>query len=138
MAAALVAAGYCASAGIAHADPNPPPIPKTSIDADGTYPVGTDIAPGTYVSGGPAGDSACYWKRVKGSDIVDNALSKKTQVVHIDPTDTTFTTSHCQPWHLTDCAQGCGPAEQSPLGMLGDLKDFLGPHLGSIVTGGGP
>ena len=40
--------------------PSPSPAPpaaalKTLIDADGTYKVGVDIAPGTYTSGGPDG-----------------------------------------------------------------------------------
>ena len=41
--------------------PGPPPAPKTTIDNDGTYVVGTDIVPGTYTSAGPAGDIACFW-----------------------------------------------------------------------------
>ena len=58
--------------------------PKTTIDADGTYAVGTDIQPGVYSSAGPVGDGACYWKRVNGTNIVDNAMSKKSQIVQID------------------------------------------------------
>ena len=38
--------------------------PKTSIDADGTYAVGTDIAPGVYSTAGPVGDGTCFWKRL--------------------------------------------------------------------------
>ncbi len=118
--------------------PGPPPAPKTTIDNDGTYVVGTDIVPGTYTSAGPAGDSACYWKRVKGGDTVDNALSNKSQVVQIDPTDTAFKTSHCQPWQLSDCMPGCAPAQQSPLGLLGDLGSFLLPRQGAPAPGGTP
>jgi hypothetical protein len=136
IAAAVIIPGYCT--GIAHADPNPPPGPKSSIGSDGTYAVGTDIVPGTYTSAGPVGDGTCYWKRVKGNDLVDNALTKKAQVVQIDATDTAFKTSGCQPWQLSDCLPGCAPPQQTPLGMLGDLKDFLGPHLGSIIAGGNP
>ena len=66
-------------AGIPHRDP-----PKTTIDADGTYAVGKDIQPGVYSSAGPVGDGACYWKRVNGTNIVDNAMSKKAQIVQID------------------------------------------------------
>jgi hypothetical protein len=71
------------------------------MDHDGTYAVGTDIVAGTYSSAGPVGDGACYWKRVNGNDIVDNALSRKPQVVRIDPGDTAFKTDGCQPWQLT-------------------------------------
>ena len=107
VAAALLVAGWSVSTGVAYADPVPPPPPpgpKTTIDADGTYAVGTDIAPGAYQSAGPIDDGACYWKRVNGSGIVDNALSKKPQFVQIDPGDTAFTTSDCQPWQKTDAA----------------------------------
>ena len=84
--------------------PPPPPGPKTTFEGDGTYAVGTDIAPGVYQSAGPVEDGACYWKRVKGDGIVDNAMTKKPQIVQIDATDTSFTTSECQQWQKTDAA----------------------------------
>src|ERR1700759_220049 len=96
VAAALVAAGATLSAGTAAAGPAPPPGPKTTIDGDGTYAVGTDIAPGVYQSAGPVEGSTCYWKRSKDADIVDNAMTKKAQIVEIDPSDTSFTTNDCQ------------------------------------------
>jgi hypothetical protein len=106
--AALVGVSWCASAGIASADPPlPPPEPKTTIDHDGTFVVGTDIVPGTYSSAGPVGNGTCYWKRLggeNGNDVVDNALSKKPQVVPIAPTDKAFKTDGCQPWQKTDTA----------------------------------
>lgn len=109
VAAMLVLAGSAASAGIASADPPPPPPePTTTVDHDGTFAVGTDIVPGTYSSAGPAGDGTCYWKRLSGNDIVDNALSKKPQVVRIDPTDTALKTNGCQPWQITDSASADG------------------------------
>jgi hypothetical protein len=125
VAAAIVLVG-AGSTAPAHAEPSPapPPAPKTTIDADGTYAVGKDIQPGRYSSAGPAGDGACYWKRVNGTDIVDNALSKKEQVVQIEPTDTTFTTRECQAWQLTDAplpAQGPGEL----LGQLGQLGQII-------------
>jgi hypothetical protein len=113
------------SAATAQADPNeptPPAPPKTTIDADGTYEVGKDIQPGRYSSAGPVGDGACYWKRVNGTDIVDNALTKKAQVIQIEPTDTAFTTNECQPWQLTD----------APLPAQGGGVDILG-QLGQII-----
>lgn len=106
--AVLVLAGCCSSVGIASADPPaPPPEPKTTIDHDGTYAVGTEIVPGIYSSAGPIADGTCYWKRMNGpdGDIVDNAMSSKPQVVQIDPTDTAFKTSGCQPWQLSPDAK---------------------------------
>src|SRR5271169_4294517 len=117
VAATLVLAGWTAGQGIASADPPPPPSePKTTIDSDGTYLVGTDIEPGTYSSAGPVGSGTCYWKRLsspKGSDIIDNAMSTKPQVVQIDPSDTAFKTDGCQPWQQTDSpsADATTPAE---------------------------
>jgi hypothetical protein len=123
--AAMVLVGVATSAATAQADPQPPgppPAPKTTIDADGTYAVGKDIQPGRYSSAGPVGDGACYWKRANGTDIVDNALSKKAQVVQIDATDTTFTTNECQPWQLTDAPL---PAQAGPGDILGQLGQII-------------
>jgi hypothetical protein len=138
-AALIVCAGV--SAGYAHAQPEPapppppapapPPAPKTTIDADGTYAVGKDIVPGTYASAGPIPDGACYWKRVNGDKLVDNALSKKPQVVQIEVGDTAFTTNDCQPWQLTD-------AKPPPQPAPGDLLGQLGAFIGSGVLGGPP
>ena len=126
--ALLVAAGV--SAGQVHAQPSPapapPPAPKTTIDADGTYAVGADIAPGTYASAGPITDGACYWKRVSGDNLVDNALTKKPQVVQIEPGDTAFTTNDCQPWQLTDAPP---PPQPGAGDLLGQLGTFLGPAI---------
>ena len=126
-AAALVVAVMGTLPGVAAADPATPaptpaptpangPGPKTSVDADGTYAVGTDIVPGVYTSAGPVGDGTCFWKRL-GADgaTLDNALTKKPQTVAIDPTDQSFKTNGCQPWQLTDAppppqASGLAPA----------------------------
>jgi hypothetical protein len=94
-----------------------PPTPKTSIDADGTYAVGTDIVPGVYSTAGPVDNGTCFWKRSGNPDgaTIDNALTKKPQTVQIAPTDQSFKTNGCQPWQLTDAAvppaaQGMSPA----------------------------
>ncbi|HEU4360446.1 MAG TPA: hypothetical protein VFR27_02920 [Mycobacterium sp.] len=132
---ALVVAGCWAAAGIAGAEPSPPtpaptaptapPAPKTVIDADGSYIVGTDIMPGTYRSAGPVEKSVCYWKRVRGDQLIDNSLSKKPQLVQIEPTDTLFKTDHCQPWQKTECPPECVTTPPPPPGFPGNLKDFL-------------
>jgi hypothetical protein len=145
VAAAIVLVGAAASTATALADPapappppapgpplpgpEPPPAPKTTIDADGTYAVGTDIQPGVYSSAGPVGDGACYWKRVNGSAIVDNALTKKAQIVQIEATDTSFTTNECQAWQLTDApvpVQGPGDL----LGQLAQLAPIIARNSG--------
>ena len=112
----------------AQADPGPPapgPAPgpaNVSIDKDGTYSVGSQIVPGTYSSPGPVQGGVCYWKRVSGDKIVDNAMSKQPQIVQIDATDTSFKTSECQPWQkIDDCLPGCGPAPMNPVEILGQL-----------------
>jgi hypothetical protein len=145
-AAALIALSWSAGAGLANADPPtpspaPPPAPaspappgpapaaaKTSIDHDGTFTVGTDIVPGTYTSAGPQANGVCYWKRLAGEDgkqLVDNAMSKKPQVVRIEPTDKAFKTDGCQPWQKNDAAvpdPGKSPEQAGlPLGILGSL-----------------
>lgn len=135
--AALILAGWAASAGVADADPQPtpPPAPKTTMDHDGTYAVGTDIAPGTYSSAGPVGNGTCYWKRLGNPDgnLIDNALSKKPQVVQIEPSDKAFKTTGCQPWQQT--GDGTAPADvPGPVAganlqnNLGILNGLLGPN----------
>lgn len=110
----------------------PPPAPegpKTTIDKDGIYAVGSDIVPGIYSSGGPVGNGTCYWKRTGNPDgaLIDNAMSKKPQVVQIDPGDKAFKTSGCQPWQLTPDA--VLPSMAPPAGVqgtLGILNGLLG------------
>jgi hypothetical protein len=149
--AALIALAWGAPAGLAIADPTPAPPPpapapspgpapapghgpapapaKTTIDHDGIYNVGTDIVPGVYTSAGPVGNGVCYWKRL-GDDAkqpLDNAMSKKPQIVRIDPTDKTFKTDGCQVWEKNDSAvpdPGKSP-EQAGIG-LGILNTLIG------------
>jgi hypothetical protein len=119
VAAGLAIVGLLA-AGTAGADPTepapeptpapaPPATPKTTIDADGTYAVGTEIVPGVYASAGPIVDGTCYWRRTaptaegqERGETLDRAMTKKSQVVQIQATDGSFRTSGCQTWQLTD------------------------------------
>ncbi|QUR67664.1 hypothetical protein [Mycobacterium spongiae] len=135
VAASLILTGWAASSGTASADPEPPPEPKTTIDQDGTYAVGTDIVPGTYSSAGPAEGHTCYWKRMGNPDgaLLDNAMTKKPQVVRIEPTDKAFKTDGCQPWQLTDGdgapAEVPGPIAGAQLHInLGILNGLLGAN----------
>lgn len=136
--AALLLASCWAATGIAAAAPAPTPgpspgptpgappgQPKTAMNSDGSYAVGTDIVPGTYRSDGPVDGQACYWKRLNGEQIIDNSLSKKPQVVLIEPTDTAFKTHYCQPWQLTECPPTCAPVQSQIPGLPDVLKGFL-------------
>ena len=85
--------------------PPPPFAPKTTMETDGTYRVGTDIVPGTYRSAGPRPQGDCYWARLDGLDpdhIIHNEISTDPQVVTIQPSDTAFVTHSCQPWQKAD------------------------------------
>ena len=104
---------------------------QTTIDGDGTFAVGTDIAPGVYQSAGPVENGACYWKRTNGDELIDNAMTKKPQIVSIEPTDTAFTTNDCQQWQKTDAAP---PPQAAPGDLLGQLGAFIGK---GILAGGG-
>ncbi|EJZ10762.1 hypothetical protein MVAC_08584 [Mycolicibacterium vaccae ATCC 25954] len=105
--------------------------PKTTIEASGSYAVGADILPGVYQSAGPVDGGACYWKRSVGDKMVDNRLTKKPAFVQIMPTDTTFTTSDCQVWQLTNAPM---PPEPGPGELLGQLTQAIGSGMFS----GGP
>ncbi|MCT7661421.1 hypothetical protein [Mycobacterium deserti] len=128
VAAAVLLAVWAAPGASAQPAPAPPPAPApaTSIDADGTYQVGTQLVPGTYSSAGPIEGSACYWKRVNGEEMVDNGLTKKPQVIQIEATDTAFTTNDCQPWQRTDAPP---PPQPGPGDLLGQLGSFIGKGI---------
>lgn len=111
------------------AEPDAEPAqPRTSIEEDGTYTVGPDIVAGTYSTAGPVEGEVCYWKRMsrgdgteEGSEVLENAMTKKPQVVKIDPSDGAFVTSGCQPWQQTAATDGGGlPPELD--GLLGKAK----------------
>jgi hypothetical protein len=83
--------------------PPPPSAPKTMIETDGMYRVGTDIVPGTYRSGGtsPEGESDCYWatlRSLKPTDVINSDIGTGPQVVMIQPSDRAFVTHSCQTW----------------------------------------
>jgi hypothetical protein len=142
----------CWAPALAYADPTTPPGPPPGpapgpanaeagapaapgdaaaagqgISGTGTYAVGKDIAPGTYSSAGPVdSDGTCYWKRSNGDTLVDNAMSKKPQIVQIEATDTAFKSSDCQPWQkIDDCLPGCGPAAMNPADLLSQLGKLM-------------
>lgn len=75
--------------------------PAAVIPGDGTYAVGVDVQPGTYVSKAPLIN--CYWARLGGNsgaidDIIDNNNSAGQSVVTISSSDKYFETSGCSTW----------------------------------------
>jgi hypothetical protein len=51
-----------------------PPGPATEF-GDGTYHVGTDIAPGSYRSAGPPPEGRCSWARLREASVVASAVT---------------------------------------------------------------
>jgi hypothetical protein len=106
-----------------------PASPAVAIDHDGTYAIGTQLAPGVYATAGPTEGGTCSWRRI-GDDpadptrtaTLDNAISKKPQVVQIEPTDKAFKTSGCQPWQQTDSPP---PAQTPPWLAQLQLRQYL-------------
>ena len=91
------------------ATPRPEPAATTGPTAtttsepgfgDGTWIVGTDVAPGIYAA---AGGSLCYWSRLSGfggslGEIIANEVSGGRTVVEIEPDDKGFETAGCGDW----------------------------------------
>lgn len=68
---------------------------------DGTYMVGDDIQPGTYVSESEEPLEGCYWERVdvSGDTIENNFVSSGFRVeVTISASDYSFTAKRCGEW----------------------------------------
>jgi hypothetical protein len=78
-----------------------PPAAAAAIPGEGTYQVGVDVKPGTYLSKGPQ-DGNCYWARLSGSDgfadIIANGNTAGQIVVTIKKTDKFFETNGCNDW----------------------------------------
>jgi len=67
--------------------------------SDGTYIVGTDIAPGTWATSDAT--DTCYWERTSGfgaslEEVIDNNIEGPT--VTIEASDTGFYTAGCGTW----------------------------------------
>lgn len=78
-----------------------PPPPAAAFPGDGTFEVGVDIQPGTYVSA-PSSSGNCYWARLSGSDGFDNIIANNNSagqsLVKIDKKDKFFESSGCSAW----------------------------------------
>lgn len=82
------------------AETEKPKGPATSF-GDGTYLVGSEIAPGTYKSDNKSG--FCYYERLSGvtgsfGDIITNGSPKGPAIIEIPATDKAFRTSGCGTW----------------------------------------
>ncbi|MEX3647210.1 hypothetical protein ABFW11_17035, partial [Mycolicibacterium porcinum] len=74
--------------------------------------------------GRPVVGCTSFWTRVAdvhGGDIIDNAFSKKPQVITIEATDKAFKTSGCQPWQPTDAVPDA-PANGPIPALVGQAK----------------
>lgn len=79
----------------------PRPAPAVVMSGDGTYEVGVDVQPGTYVSKTPDSGN-CYWARMTGGDgidnIIDNSNSSGNSLVTIKKGDKFFESNGCSDW----------------------------------------
>jgi hypothetical protein len=76
-----------------------PPGPLRSF-GDGTYLVGRQVLPGTYVA---PGGSNCYWARLSGlsgdlNDTITNDNALGQAIVTVQPGDRAFQTEGCGTW----------------------------------------
>ena len=76
-----------------------------AIPADGTYRVGVNLQPGTYVTTGQT--QWCYWKRIRDfsgtfSAIIDNNLGNGKRIMTILPSDVGLVTDDCGSWQRLD------------------------------------
>ena len=81
--------------------------PKTTF-GDGTFVVGTDIAPGTYRN---SGGSSCYYARLSGfsgelKDILANDNASAPAIVTVAAGDKGFQSSRCGTWSQVGSASG--------------------------------
>ncbi|MBD0746519.1 hypothetical protein [Streptomyces sp. CBMA152] len=75
------------------------------LGGDGSYEVGSDIKPGTYVSSG--NKDGCYWERAKDASGSPDAITANdnvtgTSYVTVAAGDKIFKTSGCKDWQLVD------------------------------------
>lgn len=93
--------------GVASA-PSPPagsPHAKVPANGDGTFLIGTDLAPGRYETTVPVDSPLCYWERLSDpggelGDIIANGVadSGKRLAVKIKHTDKAFSSTGCGVW----------------------------------------
>lgn len=108
--------------------PPPPPVPVGAF-GDGTFIVGTDIAPGTYRAPQPSG--GCYWERLAGfsgelEDILSNGFSGSPQLITILSSDAGFSSRGCGRW-----TNDLSPVTANPSGPFGEGMFIVGTDVAS-------
>ena len=109
--------------------------PGTTIPGDGTYLVGVDIQPGTYVSNSP-GYCSWYWlsSLSGGNNIIDsNNTASGKEYVTIAPTDVAFKTLSCSTWMPVTATQTPSTA-QSRTTIPGDGTYLVGVDISRAPT----
>ncbi|MFI9720632.1 hypothetical protein ACIHFE_13395 [Streptomyces sp. NPDC052396] len=76
---------------------------KADLSGNGTFQVGSDIKPGTYLSAG--NKEGCYWERLKDStgdadSIIANDNVVGSSYVTVEAGDKVFKTQGCKGWNL--------------------------------------
>ncbi|OAR26136.1 hypothetical protein A8W25_11800 [Streptomyces sp. ERV7] len=92
---------------------------------DGSFQVGSDIRPGTYVSTG--NKDGCYWERAKDASGSTDAILANDNVtgasyVTVLASDKIFKSSDCQDWHLVDPKAAKGAPKATLKGNGGMFK----------------
>jgi hypothetical protein len=75
----------------------------TTIPGEGTFRVGADVQPGTYLSSAAEADRHCYWYRLRDlsgtpSGQIASGYTLGPVYVTISSTDAAFKTEGCQTW----------------------------------------
>lgn len=86
---------------------------KPAFKGDGTYRVGTDIQPGTYLTSGNK-DDMCYWERAKDAkgdtdSVLANDNVTGSSYVTITKTDRIFKTTGCNDWYALTAKKAAAP-----------------------------
>ena len=88
--------------------------------SDGTYEVGIDITPGTYIASSDA-RSKCRWRRLSDftwtSGNIVEVIAAGPKIATILPTDIGFASAGCGEWTLLDTHQ---PSQSEPLRRFSD------------------
>ena len=107
--------------------PTPTPRPPKAFH-DGTWDVGTDIAPGIYANLGST-FSICYWERLSGfsgsqDEVIASGYSADRQIVEISRWDVGFYSYDCWAW-----VPGLTAFSIEPGGVVPDGTWFVGREV---------
>ena len=105
---------------------------ETKRFSDGTYRVGIDITPGTYMTAAPTGPT-CRWRRLSDftwtSGVIVESIAAGRKIVDIDDDDTGFASSGCGEWISVDI-DSLAPSENTlPPTRFGSGSYLVGVHI---------